>query len=184
MEITKTLYVKNRHGWRTWLAKNYNKAPEIWLIYYKKDSGKPRIPYHEAVEEALCFGWIDSTAKKIDEQRFAQRFSPRRPTSQLSELNKERIRRLIKQRKMTKAGLKAIEHVWVPTEVFKTPVDILKALKQDKQVWQNWQAFPAPYQRIRMGFVEGARNRPAEFSKRLNYLLRMTKQNKQFGMVK
>lgn len=68
---------------------------EIWLIYYHKDSGKPRIPYNDAVEEALCFGWIDSTVKNIDAERYAQRFSPRNPKTAYSQTNKERLRRLI-----------------------------------------------------------------------------------------
>src|SRR2546425_13099589 len=94
MKLGKTYYTKNRRGWRAWLAKHHRTAPEIWLIYYKKDSGKPRIPYNDAVEEALCYGWIDSILKPVDADRYAQRFSPRRPRSRLSEMNRERVRRL------------------------------------------------------------------------------------------
>ena len=108
----KTLYVIDRSQWRKWLIKNHNKEKEIWLIYYRKASGKPRIPYNDAVEEALCYGWIDSTVKGMDEERFAQRFTPRRSTSVLSEMNRERIRRLIKGKKMTSFGLKAVSHVF------------------------------------------------------------------------
>ena len=78
MDIGKTLYVTDRKQWRSWLAKNHTKAKEIWLIYYRKSSGKKRIPYNDAVEEALCYGWIDSIMKSIDEKSFAQRFSPRK----------------------------------------------------------------------------------------------------------
>src|SRR3989442_11748515 len=78
MEIGTTLYVKDRRQWRAWLARHHKTAPEIWLIYYKKHSGRPRIPYSDAVEEALCYGWIDSITKPVDEDRWAQRFSPRR----------------------------------------------------------------------------------------------------------
>ena len=78
------LYVANAKDWRAWLSKNYSKEKEIWLVYYKTGSGKPRIPYNEAVEEALCFGWIDSTVKKIDGERFAQRFSSRNRKSPYS----------------------------------------------------------------------------------------------------
>src|SRR5437867_3892694 len=99
---------KTRKQWRSWLARNHRSASEIWLIYYKKDSGKPRIPYNAAVEEALCYGWIDSTVKRIDNERIAQRFSPRRKNSGLSEMNKERVRRLIKAKKMTRFGLESI----------------------------------------------------------------------------
>src|SRR2546430_10940490 len=80
MEIGTTLYVKDRRQWRAWLARHHKTAPEIWLIYYKKHSGRPRIPYSDAVEEALCYGWIDSITKPVDEDRWAQRFTPRRPS--------------------------------------------------------------------------------------------------------
>jgi len=105
MEIGTTLYVKDRRQWRAWLAKHHKTAPEIWLIYYKKHSGRPRIPYSDAVDEALCYGWIDSITKPVDEDRWAQRFSPRRPSSRLSDMNRERVRRLIAARRMTKVGL-------------------------------------------------------------------------------
>ncbi len=114
MIIGKTLYVTNRKEWRSWLTKYADSEPEIWLIYYRKVTKKPRISHDDAVLEALCFGWIDSTAKKIDDERFAQRFSPRKKTSKLSQINLERVRQLIKEKKMTKAGLLAIAHVYDP----------------------------------------------------------------------
>src|SRR3972149_11371742 len=114
MEIKNKLYVTNRKEWRKWLAKNHKNQKEIWLIYYRKETGKPRIPYDDAVLEALCYGWIDSIVKKIDNERFVQRFSPRKSTSILSQMNKERIRELIEEKKMTKWGLDAIAHVFNP----------------------------------------------------------------------
>jgi len=192
MILGKTLYVTKRREWRAWLSKHHDTEKEIWLVYYRKDSGKPRIPYNHAVEEALCYGWIDSTLKKIDQESFAQRFSPRRPASKLSEMNKERIRRLIARKKMTAAGLSAIQHVFDPTSVkigersstrLTVAPDILKALKDDAQTWKNFQRFPASYKRIRIGWIEGTRKRPGEFKKRLRYFLKMTGQNKRFGMV-
>src|SRR5256885_15599625 len=112
MNVGKTYYARNRKEWRAWLARHHRTAPEIWLVYYKKDSGRPRIPYNHAVEEALCYGWIDSLVKPIDARRYAQRFSPRRPTSVLSDMNRERVRRLITPKRMTKAGLAGISHVF------------------------------------------------------------------------
>jgi uncharacterized protein YdeI (YjbR/CyaY-like superfamily) len=182
MEITKTFYASARNEWRAWLKKNHAKEKEIWLIYYSKKSGKPRVEYNDAVEEALCFGWIDSTMKKIDEHSFAQRFTPRKPKSPWSEMNKERARRLIKNKKMTAAGLAAMGNVHL--ETFEIPADILKALKKDKETWKNFQKFPDSYKRIRTGFIHNSRNRPEFFKKRLAYFLKMTKQNKMFGMVK
>ena len=184
MEINKTLYITKRQELRKWLAKNYKKEKEIWLIYYKKASGKPRIPYNDAVEEALCYGWIDSTVKRIDEERFAQRFTPRRSNSVLSEMNKERIRRLIKTGKMKPQGLKAISHVFKHDEKFSIPKDIIKALKEG-EAWENFQKFPEYYQRIRIGYVQNQGKHNKEmFKKALNYLVKMTAKNKRFGMVK
>src|SRR5512136_519263 len=100
MDLGKTLYVTNREQWRSWLAKNHNKEKEIWLIYYRKSSGKKRIPYNDAVEEALCYGWIDSIQKCIDKEIFAQKYYPRKQNSVLSQINKERIHRLIEQNKI------------------------------------------------------------------------------------
>ncbi|MBI3786846.1 MAG: YdeI/OmpD-associated family protein [Ignavibacteriales bacterium] len=181
MKIGTTLYVSNRKDWRNWLSKNHSTAKEIWLVYYKKDSGKPRIPYNDSVEEALCYGWIDSTAKKIDEERFAQRFTPRRAGSPLSQMNRERVRRLIRAKKMTKAGLKAIEGQL--NKRFTIASDILSSLKKNDDAWKNFQKFPKSYQRIRIAFIEGARKRPEMFQRRLNYFLKMAAQNKRFGMV-
>lgn len=112
MNIGTTLYITTRQEWRAWLKKHHKTEKDIWLMYYKKASGKPRIPYDDAVEEALCYGWIDSIEKSIDSERFVQRFSPRKPGSNLSPSNKERIIRLIKQKKMTQAGLKAVSHAF------------------------------------------------------------------------
>jgi len=93
VKVGKTLYAKSRKEWRAWLSKHHRAAPEIWLVYYKKHSGKPRIPYNHAVEEALCYGWIDGIVKPIDAVRWTQRFSPRRSTSRLSAMNRERTTR-------------------------------------------------------------------------------------------
>jgi uncharacterized protein YdeI (YjbR/CyaY-like superfamily) len=181
MNITRKLYVSNRKAWRAWLKKNHKTKNEIWLVYYNLKSGKKRIPYNDAVEEALCFGWIDSTVKKIDRHSFAQRFSKRNPKSSWSEMNKERARRLIAAKKMTPAGLALLGNAHL--DDFKVPADILRALKKDKETWKNFQKFPEGYKRIRIGFIHASRNRPDFFKKRLAYFLKMTKQNKMFGMV-
>lgn len=182
MEITDTLYIANRREWRKWLGKNHATAPEIWLVSYRKDSGKPRIAYADAVEEALCFGWIDGIAKKIDGESSAQRFTPRRPKSNWSELNKERARRLIADGKMTAAGLAALGDA-LESE-FRIAGDILQALQADKQTWKNFQQFSESYQRIRIGYIEDVRKQPEFFNKRLAYFLKMTAVNKKIGTLK
>ena len=181
MEITKTLYVTDREEWRSWLEEHHATEPEIWLVYYRKGSGKGRIAYNDAVEEALCFGWIDSTNKDIDGERFAQRFTPRGKKSEWSPMNKERARRLIAAGRMTRAGLAALGDVLEGE--FVVAADILAALKEDEDVWANYEGFPESYKRIRVGWIEGARHRPEEFDKRLRYFIKMTKQGKRYGMV-
>jgi len=187
MKKGKTLYVTNRKDWRLWLKKNYNKEKEIWLVYYRKSSGKPRISYNDSVEEALCYGWIDSILRPIDEEKFVQRFSPRRPNSNLSEMNKERIRRLIRKKKMTSIGLKAVSHAFDKNNDPKLVValDILKALKNNEQAWKNFQKFSEGYKKVRIGYIEDVRDYDKEmFKNRLNNFIKMTAKNKKFGMVR
>ncbi len=190
MELGELLYVVNRDEWRAWLEANHKTKEEIWLVYYNKKSGKPRIPYDDAVEEALCFGWIDSIAKKPSEETSAQRFTPRRKKSNLSELNKERIRILLKQGKMTDAGIDCIREYLTWNESgepepipFDIPADLIAELKKDPEVWKNYLTFPDYYQRIRLAFIHEARSRPEVFRTRLNYFLKMTRQNKRYGTL-
>ena len=179
MKITQTLYVSNREAWRDWLEEHSTTEKEIWLVYYRKQTGHRRIAYNDAVEEALCFGWIDSTVKGLDAERFAQKFSPRKPGSAYSQANKERLRRLIEQDKVMKDVLTTLGECFA--EEFAIPPDILQAIKTNEQAWQNLQRYSEPYQRIRIAFIDGARNRPEEFRKRLKHFIRMTEKNKQFG---
>ena len=179
MDITDTLSVANREEWRRWLEENYRTADEIWLVYYRKHTGIPRIPYNHAVEEALCFGWIDSTVKKIDQDRYAQRFTPRNPRSAYSQTNKERLRRIIERGKVVPDVLATVRDVL--EEPFEFPPDIEAALRANKQAWDNFQRYSGAYQRIRVAFIDSARKRPEEFEKRLRHFIRMTEQDKQYG---
>jgi uncharacterized protein YdeI (YjbR/CyaY-like superfamily) len=182
MEIGQKLRVTTRKAWRAWLEKNHARKKEVWLVYATKKSGKTRVAYSDAVEEALCFGWIDGTLKSIDENYFAQRFSPRRSTkSQLSETNKDRVRRMIRAGLMTPAGLEKIRGRM--SEKFVLPPDIVRELKRDPKVWKNFQRFPKWYQRVRVGWLDMSRGREEIFQARLRYFLKMTAQNKRYGHV-
>ena len=182
MVIDKTLYVTTRREWRAWLRKNYKKEKGIWLIYYKKDSGKPRIPYNDAVEEAICFGWIDSTLKKMDDERFAQRFSRRNPKSPYSQANIERLKEMIKKGRVAKDVLATLGALAEEKEdQFIVPPDILKAIKADKAAWKHFQTFSPTYIRIRVAYIDHSRSHPDFFKTRLNYFLKMTAKGKQFG---
>jgi uncharacterized protein YdeI (YjbR/CyaY-like superfamily) len=180
--VTKSLHVTTRARWRAWLQKHHASEPEIWLVYWRKETGKPRVSYNDAVEEALCFGWIDSTQKGIDDQRVAQRFTPRRRVGRLSEMNKQRVRRLAAEGRMTPAGMAVIGDALEEAPLVLAP-DIERALKNDPATWQNFRGFPEPYRRLRIAYIEGARRRPEEFAKRLAHFVDMTGQNKRFGYV-
>lgn len=188
MEITETFYAPERKAWYAWLKRNHAKKKEVWLIYYRKASGKVRIPYNDAVEEALCFGWIDSIVKKIDEDRYAQRFSPRKPTSILSQMNRERLMRLVAERRMTPAGLKAVAHVFheshAPAAV-KLRKDTEKAIRKDPLAWEHFQKLPERYKRIRIAYIEEMRPYSMEgYRKRLAHFIKKTAQNKRFGLIR
>lgn len=107
IQITETFYPKERTEWRKWLKENHNKKSEIWVVYYKKHTGKPTIAYYDAVDEALCFGWIDGVEKRIDDKKYAQRFTPRTKTSNWSEGNIKRYKLLFDEGLMDKAGEEA-----------------------------------------------------------------------------
>ena len=179
MDITRTLYVTNRDDWRNWLEEHYRNEKEIWLVYYRKQAGKPRIPYNDAVEEALCFGWIDSITRNLDQERYVQRFTPRKPQSKFSQTNKERLKKLIEQGKVIPELLVSLDDAGLDN--FEYPTDIMAAIRKNEQAWQNFQGYSGSYQRIRIAYIDGARNRPGEYEKRLKHFIRMTEQDKQFG---
>ncbi len=179
MNITKALHVADRRSWRAWLRRHYRSEKEIWLVFYRKETGKPRVPYSDAVEEALCFGWIDSTVKKLDEDRFAQRFSRRNPPSGYSQTNKERLWRMIAAGKIAKDVLAGLEDI--SPEKYAFPPDIMKVLRTNRRAWKNFQKYSAPYRRIRVSHIEHARPHPTEFNKRMENFLKLTAQDKQFG---
>ncbi len=179
MNELKTLYVINRKAWRAWLEINSNKEKEIWLVYPNKSSGRQRISYNDAVEEALCFGWIDSQLKSIDEESSAQRFSPRNPKSSYSQANKERLKWLFKENLLHPSMLAIAKRI--AKEEFVFPPDIIKAIRSDHEAWMNYQRFSPSYKKIRVAYIEGARNRPEEFQKRLKNFISKTKENKQIG---
>lgn len=179
MEITQTLYITDRKTWRDWLKKNYKTEQDIWLVYPKKATGKPRIAYNDAVEEALCFGWIDSINKRLDDDHTAQRFSPRKPKAKYSQANIERLRYLVARKKVIKEVADTLDNVL--NKEFIIPDDILNAIKANKKAWRNFQAFSDSYVRIRIAYIETARRRPEEFKKRLYHFIEMTEKNKMFG---
>ena len=173
------LNIKNRDEFRQWLILHSTKETECWINVKR---GKPISPdefyYLDAVEEALCFGWIDSTYAVIDGVRM-QRFSPRRKNSQWTELNKERVRRLEKLGLMTDAGRAVLPAMGARS--FKMDSDIERALKQAR-VWSKFKAFPPLYQRVRAGNIAFYKKQnPAVYEQMLSNLIAKTKQGQMYG---
>ena len=189
MKIGQKLYVTNRKDWRSWLSKNHAKKSEIWLIYYKKDSSKPRIEYNAAVEEALSYGWIDGIVKSIDSKKYVQRFSPRKPNSNLSQPNIERLKKLERQGKLTRAGRAAVAHAYNVKKTSRArdsvAPDILRAIKANKPAWQNYKKLPRSYRQVRLAYIESQRRHGKEyFTVALNNFVKKTAANKRFGILK
>ncbi|WP_420399391.1 YdeI/OmpD-associated family protein [Flagellimonas sp.] len=176
METLKTKYFTDRKTWRKWLEANFDKVDDIWLEYPKKQSGKARISYNDAVEEALCFGWIDSTVKSLNPETTIQRFCKRRAKSSFSQPNKERLMWLLKEDLVHPSIKSDMQAVVAQTFVF--PEDLLAKIKTDKLAWVNYQNFSESYKRIRIAYIESARKRPDEFEKRLQNFIAKTRENK------
>lgn len=164
-EKENSFHAKSRKEWRQWLEKNHNKKENVWLIIYKKESGVKTVYYEEAVEEALCYGWIDSKPNKRDDLSFYQFFSKRNPKSNWSKVNKEKVERLIKEGLMTEAGFSSIElakkkgtwNALDEVENLTIPKDLEKALKSIKPAFENFQAFPRSVKRNILEWILNAK---------------------------
>ena len=173
MEIFRTA---DRAEWRRYLAEHFETAEEIWLVFPLQATHEPAISYNDAVEEALCFGWIDSVNRRLDEIHCIRRFTPRRPGSTYSQPNIERLIWLEERGLIHPAVREAVLPVITAPFVF--PADIIEVLQADSLVWDNYQRFSEPYRRIRVAFIDAARKRPEEFAKRLANFVEKTRQGK------
>ena len=176
MENEGILNIKTRAEWRKWLENNFNTKLEVWLIYAKKSTGEQRIPYNDAVEQALCFGWIDSTNKTLDKDHTIQRFTPRQSKSSYSQPNKERLKWLAENNLIQNSFLKTVQEIISQQYVY--PIDIIGEIKKDQTAWNNYKTFSEPYKRIRIAYIDSARKRPEEFTKRLTNFIQKTRNNK------
>jgi len=191
VEITKTLYITTRVKWRKWLEKNHKSEKEIWLIYYKKHTGKPRIPYDDAVEEALCFGWIDSIIKRIDEEKYTQKFSPRKQNSVWSDLNKKRVKKLIEEGKMTEAGYEPINGIKLDdfNDMAKKPSKkelvipsyVRDAFKANQKALENFNKLAFSYKRNYVGWIDSAKKEETR-KRRLEEAIKLLEKDEKLGM--
>ena len=163
----------DRMVWRKWLSENFDSSDGVWVMFPMKSSGEKGMLYNDAVEEALCFGWIDSTIRNLDDGHRIQHFTPRRKGSSYSRLNIERLIRL------DSLGLlhPSVKEEVLPliTAPYEFPEDIMSALRSDEAVWRNFCGFSEPYKRIRIAYIDAARNRPEEFSRRLESFVSKTR---------
>lgn len=179
-----TFYAKDRQEWRDWLAKHHATSLGIWLIYYKKESGKPRVDYADAVEEALCFGWVDSRPNILDDERYMQLFSPRRPKSPWSKLNKQRVEKLIEQGLMMPAGLEKIElakqngnwNTYDTIEELTIPADLQQALTANEAAKANLEAFSSSSKKNILWWIKSAK-RPDTRAKRIEETVTLAAKN-------
>lgn len=180
-----TIYAKDRREWRAWLEKNYNNSIGVWLIYYKVKSNLPSIKYTEAVKEALCFGWIDSKVKSLDEERYMQIFTPRQPKSVWSKLNKQYIEELLAQDLMTEAGIKKIEAAkkdgsWTLLDAIEAliiPQDLMQALEANETANRYFQAFSNSNKKSILFWIDSAK-RPETRLKRIEQTINLVAENK------
>lgn len=185
------LYVKNRDEWRKWLEKNYDTTGEVWLVYYKKHSGKPRIPYSDAVEEALCFGWIDGKIKRINDEYYIQRFTPRRAGSRWSKYNIQRVQKMIKLGQMKKSGLDAYSKVLDNPELAyenkndgipNIPEDLMNALAGNKSAIDNFMNFPVSSRRLYTEWLASAKRAETRL-RRIEKIVELSVKNVRPGMM-
>ncbi len=175
----------NRQAWRDWLQQNHQSSRGIWLIYYKVKSGKPSVRYQEAVQEALCFGWIDSKVQSLDEERYKQIFTPRKPNSVWSKLNKQYVLELIEQNLMTEAGLEKIQiakqngswNALDEVEALIIPDDLQRSLNQNPTASKNFEAFSNSTKKGILFWISSAK-RPQTRAKRIQKTIDYTTDNK------
>jgi len=181
---------KNRAAWRAWLERNHDKHKELWLAYYKKYSGKTSVTYEEALEEALCFGWIDSTVNKLDDERYMQKWTPRKAKSVWSASNKARVKKLIAEGRMAKPGLAAVEtakrngswhkldRVDVKPEI---PPDLAVAVEADPRAKANFGRVSTSQKKMFAWWIISAK-RPETRARRIARCLEMIRTGEKFGI--
>ena len=187
MKINQTLYVVSRDDWRAWLQQKHAIEKEIWLIFYKKASGQPSLPYDDAVEEALCFGWIDSIIQRMDDKRYAQKFTPRTNTAKWSPSNIVRIRKMIDAGKMTPIGLSKIDAELLKAEpkprprILPLPSWLKEALMQHPVAWQNFSKLAPSHRRRYIGWISDARKDETR-KKRITEAVLLLEKNDKLGL--
>ena len=170
------LFCRDRTEWRNWLSAHFESEREVWFVFPTVASGEIGVSYNDAVEEALCFGWIDGRAGTLDATHGLRRFTPRRKGSPYSQPNIERLIFLSREGLIHPSVRPSVEELLKTPFVF--PQDILDEIQKDPIAWEHYEAFTEPYKRIRIAYIDAARKRPEEFRKRLANFIEKTRENK------
>jgi uncharacterized protein YdeI (YjbR/CyaY-like superfamily) len=187
----KTVEAKNRTEWRAWLAEHHDKEAEIWLVYYKKGTGVASVGYGASVEEALCYGWVDSLIKKINDRKYARKFTPRKDDSHWSPSNIKRVKKLIKEGLMTEVGLQKVEAAkqsgkWgepaqSPELSYEMHPEFARALKQNQKAQETFDHLAPTYQKQYLGWIEVAK-RSETREKRIEESIRLLEKGEKLGL--
>jgi uncharacterized protein YdeI (YjbR/CyaY-like superfamily) len=187
----KQIHLSTHHRWRTWLAANHDKEKDgIWLVFHKKHTGRPALDYEDAVEEALCFGWIDSLIKRIDDDKFCRKFTPRKDTSNWSNSNRRRVEKIIKEGRMTKFGLAKIDTAknsekWQraprPRINLDTPRELSEALARNRQAKDFFDTLAPSHRKHFIGWIVMAK-RPETRAKRIQQSLLLLARGEKLGL--
>jgi uncharacterized protein YdeI (YjbR/CyaY-like superfamily) len=187
----KIVEVKSRAEWRAWLVANHDKEAEVWLVYYKRGTGIAAIDYEASVEEALCYGWVDSIIKKLDDAKYARKFTPRKDDSKWSPSNKKRVEKLIQEGRMTEYGLQKVEAakrsgrwddpVQKPELSYKMPPEFAQVLEKNKDAKETFENLAPIYQKQYLGWIEVAK-RPETREKRIKESIRLLAEGKKLGL--
>ena len=184
------LCVLSRAEWRSWLEMHHDSVEAIWLVFYKKHTGKSTLTYRDSLEEALCFGWIDGVRRSIDSEKYACRFTPRRKKSKWSAFNLKLVEELISEGLMTPSGMKAYQRKELPdngtgsarkSSGIQLAPEIETALKENPTAWRNFQGLAPSYRKQYAGWLNSAK-RPETREKRLKEALNLLEENKKLGM--
>lgn len=183
------VYLANSAEWHTWLEQHYAREKETWLIFYKAGTGQPSIDYEEAVEEALCFGWIDSLIQKIDEESYARKFTPRTNTAKWSVSNKRRVSKLLREGRMTEAGLAKMgdlsdfreDLVDPKPKTLEIPTEVERGLRSSPLAWENFCKMALSYRRLYVSWITNAK-RPETVQKRIRESIERLERNLPLGL--
>jgi uncharacterized protein YdeI (YjbR/CyaY-like superfamily) len=207
MKDLKLLHVLHRDEWRAWLADHHDRETEVWLVFYKQHTGRPRVDYGDAVEEALCFGWIDSIVRRLDDDRYAQKFTPRKPRSNWSESNLQRWAKLLRAGRIAPPGLARCpppaSPALAPSDLLENhpgpgtsaaaaaapasppalvvPADLEAALRAHGPAWVNFTNLAPSYRRLYVKWIEAAK-RPEARVRRLAEAVDRLAQNLKLGL--